>query len=243
MNGTWTQPAKGAALLMALGLLLLASGCGKPAFVTARDGEFPLAEKSVRPEAIKDFPTLFDRNCRGCHGADGVGGPAPPLNDPLFLAIVPEAELRRVITEGRKDTMMPPFARAQGGNLTDEQVEILVRNLHAPEKWKKPAAPKNAPEYLATKKGNVEDGEAVFAMSCASCHGDKGQGGKAGPLNDPAFLTLSSDQFLRRIVITGRPDLGMPAYDQRDDKNFKPLTNQDVADVVAFVAAWRKPAR
>jgi mono/diheme cytochrome c family protein len=229
------------AVVAALGLLLLVSGCGKPAFVTARDGEFPLAEKTVRPEAIKDFTTLFERNCRGCHGADGVGGPAPPLNDPLFLAIVPEAELRRVITEGRKDTMMPPFARTRGGSLTDEQVEILVRNLHAPTKWKKPEAPKGVPDYLASNRGNAEDGAAVFEMNCASCHGDKGQGSMAGPLKDPAFLALASDQLLRRIVITGRHDLGMPPYDQRDYKNFKPLTNQDVADVVAFLATWRKP--
>jgi cytochrome c oxidase cbb3-type subunit 3 len=193
---------------------------------------------------------LFDRNCRGCHGADGVGGPAPPLNDPLFLAIVPEEALRRVISEGRKDTLMPAFARSKGGPLTDEQIRIVVRNLASPAKgsgWTIDSSIADVPSYRQddsgkgrAKPGNAEDGAAVYEMNCASCHGDKGEGGKAGALNDPAFLALTSDQVLRRIVITGRKDLGMPDFRTREYKNFKPLTNQDVADVVAFVASWRK---
>ena len=31
-------------------------------------------------------------------------------------------------------------------------------------------------------------------------------------MNEPDFLALVSDQALRRIIITGRPDLGMPNY-------------------------------
>lgn len=247
MNRVRAQLGRSAALTLTLATLL-ASGCGKPAFQTARDGVFPLVDRAPRPEAVKDFSKLFATHCQGCHGADGKNGPAPPLNDPLFLAIVPEEELRRVITEGRKDTLMPAFARSRGGALTDEQVDILVDELHSPVNWKKAELPANAPDYSlaealkkAGKKGDAEEGSGVYAMNCASCHGDKGEGSKtAGPLNDPAFLALSSDQFLRRIVITGRHDLGMPPYDQRKEEKFKPMTNQDVADVVAFLAGWRK---
>ena len=35
-------------------------------------------------------PSVSRSNCAGCHGADGKLGPAPPLNDPLFLAIIPD---------------------------------------------------------------------------------------------------------------------------------------------------------
>ena len=52
--------------------------------------------------------------------------------------------------------------------------------------------------------------------------------------------TLEKGALVRRIVITGRHDLGMPPYDQRKDEKFKPMTNQEVADVVAFLAGWRK---
>ena len=91
-------------------------------------------------------------------------------------------------------------------------------------------------------------------MACASCHGERGQGrvfsdekgGKpAGAINVPAFLTLSSDQALRRLVITGRPDLGMPDCTDRQGRpdEFKPLTSREVTDLVALLASWREGAR
>jgi cytochrome c oxidase cbb3-type subunit 3/ubiquinol-cytochrome c reductase cytochrome c subunit len=63
-----------------------------------------------------------------------------------------------------------------------------------------------------------------------------------GAINDPDFLALISDQALRRLVITGRPDLGMPDYADPKGRpeGFKPLTSQEVTDVVALLAYWRK---
>jgi cytochrome c oxidase cbb3-type subunit 3/ubiquinol-cytochrome c reductase cytochrome c subunit len=223
-------------------------GCNKPVFL---GGEFPLAEQNERPGEIKDFGKLFNTHCRGCHGPNGRDGGAPPLNDPLFLAIVPEAELRQVIANGRKHTLMPAFAHANGGPLTDQQIAVLAGNLHAPDKlkdWTRPEAPRDTPDYLladalkkGSKPGDAGQGADVYAMNCAGCHGSSdGKSGTHGPVLDPAFLALTSDQALRRIVITGRHDLGMPDYRTRTYKNFVPLTNQDVADVVAFVAARRK---
>ena len=58
-----------------------------------------------------EFGVLYRNNCAGCHGADGTLGPAPPLNDSLFRAIVPTEEIERVLTFGRPGTPMPAFAR------------------------------------------------------------------------------------------------------------------------------------
>jgi mono/diheme cytochrome c family protein len=99
------------------------------------------------------------------------------------------------------------------------------------------------PKYAVTKSGDVSRGKDVFMMSCAGCHGEQGQGTeKGGAINQPAFLALVSDQFLRRIVITGRHDLGMPNFAQSAGrgKNFQPLTNDDVNDVAALLASWKK---
>ena len=68
--------------------------------------------------------------------------------------------------------------------------------------------------------GSRERGAKVFARACAGCHGDRrrrasGDGDRRGAINDPAFLALISDQALRRIIITGRPDLGMPTFAER----------------------------
>jgi len=192
---------------------------------------------------------LFQRNCVGCHGADGKLGPAPPLSDKLFLALIPDTELRRVITEGRPGTLMPAFATAKGGQLTAEQVDVLAGGIK--RRWGAvEPAPSGAPSYLlaedradGARPGNKEDGLKVFARACASCHGEEGQGGKsAGAINDPDFLALINDQALRRYVITGRPDLGMPDYGgpKGRSEGFQPLTGQDVTNVVALLADWRQ---
>jgi cytochrome c oxidase cbb3-type subunit 3/ubiquinol-cytochrome c reductase cytochrome c subunit len=64
-----------------------------------------------------------------------------------------------------------------------------------------------------------------------------GQPTDGGAINNPAFLALISDQALRRTIITGRPDLGMPAYDR---KGGQALTPADVDDLVALLRYWRQ---
>src|SRR5260370_31064518 len=84
--------------------LLLVAGCDWP-------GKPDPAERPVPADKVLDFAVLYEKNCSGCHGADGKLGPAPPLNDPLFLAIVPDAQLSLVIEKGRPGTPMPTLPR------------------------------------------------------------------------------------------------------------------------------------
>ncbi len=214
------------------------SGCDWPGKPRPEDRPLP-AEK------VTDFGQLYGRNCAGCHGADGKRGPAPPLNDPIFLSIVPDAELLHVITEGREGTPMPAFSRDNGGPLTAEQIQVLAVGIKP--RWSATDKPKGQPpEYRPPKErdgGDKKAGLAVFARACADCHGNHGQGSKmAGAINDPSFLALISDQALRRYAITGRPDFGMPNFagtDGRDPVNFKPLTSREINDLVALLSYWR----
>jgi cytochrome c oxidase cbb3-type subunit III len=207
--------------------------------------------RPVPAEDVVDFSTLYRQNCAGCHGSNGVLGPAPPLNDPIFLAIVPDAELLRVVAEGRRGTLMPAWAREKGGPLTEKQVQVLAGGIKTQKQWQDSSKPEaDIPPYKAPPDqvaGNREAGARVFATACADCHGEQGRGRKGadgaeiGSVRDPAFLALLSDQALRRLVITGRPDLGMPGYGPaaRRQATFTPLTSGDVSDVVALLAYWR----
>ena len=221
-------------------LAALAVGCDPP-------GKPKEADRPVPADQVTDFDTLYATHCAGCHGADGKLGPAPPLNDPLFLAIVPDEELLMVITEGRAVTPaqkspMPAFARDRGGPLTGAQVEAVAKGIKA--RWGGAPPKEEPPPYLALQEsGDKERGAKLFDLSCSACHGDEGRGAEqAGAINDRAFLALISDQALRRIIITGRPDLGMPDYSDSDWRSpkFKPLSSAEIGDLVALLGYWRR---
>jgi mono/diheme cytochrome c family protein len=253
-------------------LVALAVGCDPP----GKPGE---ADRPVPADQVADFDVLYKTHCAGCHGANGKLGPAPPLNDPLFLAIVPDSELVRIIREGRTVTPgqrspMPAFGLDEGGSLSPAQAKVwaeLKEKMHiAPrqqgtltaaqvqalaggikKRWGPPASPSGSvPPYLAlgeTSARKKDDGARAFVRACAGCHGKDGEGverdGKRQyTINDPAFLALISDQELRRYVITGRQDLGMPPFDGTGGRgpNFQPLTSEEIDGLVALLACWRQ---
>jgi mono/diheme cytochrome c family protein len=142
---------------------------------------------------------------------------------------------------------MPAFAQENGGSLSQKQVQALARGIKPCWAKSLPAAD-NVPPYLPQKGGRDPGrGAKVYARACASCHGNQGQGGdhhgqEIGAINDRSFLALTSDQALRRYIITGRPDLGMPDFAATHGRspNYKPLTSEEIDDLVALLAAWRQ---
>jgi cytochrome c oxidase cbb3-type subunit 3/ubiquinol-cytochrome c reductase cytochrome c subunit len=103
-------------------LAALATGCDLP-------GRPDPAERPVPANEVLDFSVLYGQNCAGCHGLNGKLGPAPPLNDSLFRAIVPVEELERIVAKGREKALMPAFASEQGGPLTEVQIQLLVKEI------------------------------------------------------------------------------------------------------------------
>ena len=201
--------------------------------------------RELAPTEIMTFAPLYARNCAGCHGQTGRLGAARPLNDPVYLAMVPTERMRQLIATGIPDTAQPAFALSAGGPLTDQQIDVLVQGIK--DRWQRPdvVADYQVPTYAAgpASSGNapgVDRGRAVFAAACAGCHGQDGRGGpKGGAVADPSYLALISDQHLRTTVIAGRSDLGMP--DWRLDGAATPLTPQQISDVVAWLVAQRRP--
>lgn len=219
-KGGWT-------LVLAAGALTLFSlACdppGKPKPEPATD------------EDITDFKTLFSENCAGCHGMDGKNGPARPLNNALFLAVIPKATLQQVIENGRPGTAMPAWAKSQGGPLTPKQVTVLVDGIE--NNWAKPDQFQGQalPPYGADDNaGNATQGQQLFAKDCNVCHGPHAA---VGPVTDPDVLVTSSNQVLRTAIIEGRPDLGMPDY--RNLNMGRALSNQDISDLVAYLVSLR----
>ena len=230
MTSTAGLSSVGVAMVLALAL----AGCdvlpGKP---RAR----AIEETAATPAMA--FDALYARQCAGCHGNGGRLGAARPLNDPVYLSLVPAERLRLVIAEGVPGTAQPAFARSAGGGLTEEQIDALVQGLV--RAWARAEETKSAqvPPYAAAL-GDPDRGKAVYAAACAGCHGADGRGGpKAGSVVDPSYLALVSDQYLRTTVIAGRADVGMP--DWRGYIPGRPLAPAEISAVVGWLVAQRRP--
>jgi cytochrome c oxidase cbb3-type subunit 3/ubiquinol-cytochrome c reductase cytochrome c subunit len=194
------------------------------------------ADRPLRPSEVRDFARLWGENCAGCHGAEGVLGPAATMANPTYLASIDDGALKQVIAEGVAGTAMPAFAIRAGGWLTDEQLDDLVRQMRA--RWGKPLDGAPPPPLASAGAGDATRGHAVWAQRCASCHDPGGTGSPhGGSVIDPAYLALVSDRALRTAVVAGRPDLGMP--DWRGGPSSSPLSSQEVADVVAWMVSHR----
>ena len=139
-----------------------------------------------RPPAAILGAELYAQNCAPCHGISGAGdGPAGAgaameptvFSDPNSAWERSPAELFFVTKFGRIENLMPPWRNS----LVDEQIWQAVYyawNLHLTE-----------PEIAA--------GAALYAQSCAACHGENGRGDgpdAAEPM--PDFTSQASMIFL-----------------------------------------------
>ena len=218
-------------VIAALSVLWL-SGCSSP------PGQPRKGSETLAPHEVVAFDALYADNCAGCHGANGRGGVAISLADPVYLAIADEAAMRKVIVNGVAGTSMPAFAQRAGGTLTDQQIDVLTREIRS--RWSRPGilGAAHAPSYAPTSTGDVARGGAAFRTYCESCHDRNGRGGpKGSAIANDSFLALVSDQGLRTIVIAGRPELGAP--DWRNNVPGKPMSEQEVTDIVAWLVSRR----
>jgi mono/diheme cytochrome c family protein len=216
---------------VALAMVLL-SGCGSP------HGQPLKGSETLAPNEVLDFDTLYAENCAGCHGVEGRGGAAIALANPVYLAIADGAAMRKAIANGVRGTAMPAFAESAGGMLTDKQIDVITTQVRS--RLSRPANvdAANLPSYAPKSAGSVSQGEAAYKTYCESCHGPNGRGGpKGSAITDDSFLALISDQGLRTIVITGRPELGAP--DWRGNVPGKPMSDQEITDVVAWLTSQR----
>jgi mono/diheme cytochrome c family protein len=223
--------------LMACTAVLLCAGCkdipGKP------------GPQAKRPTEVLNFAVLYKDNCAACHGENGKEGAAISLANPVYLAVAGVDRIQTATAKGVAHTLMPAFAQSEGGMLTDQQIAVLAQGMVS--EWGKGdvLGGQTPPAYASSSTGDSARGQKAFGTFCASCHGADGSGvvgGKVptGSLVDPAYLALISDQGLRSLIVAGHPEDGMP--DWRSDMKgpgARPLTDQEVTDVVAWLASQR----
>ncbi|MFQ5592564.1 MAG: c-type cytochrome [Anaerolineae bacterium] len=190
------------------------------------------------PTPPPDGQALYARMCALCHGDQGQGYTAPgsvALANPTFLAIADDTYLFENTARGRPGTRMSAWAESHGGPLSDEQVRAIVGYMR---QWQTETS---VDVSDASVDGDPGRGAEVYAMNCAVCHGEAGEGLDESPaapdgapsLNNPVFLSTASDGFIQYSIAEGREETPMPAYTGA-------LTEQEIDDLVVLIRSWQE---
>ncbi len=168
-----------------------------------------------KPGGTEEGAKLFADNCAICHGQFGEGGPNPanpsqtivPISSAEFLKTRDDFTLRNIISQGQPNFGMSPFGSANGGPLSDDQIDALVTYIRT---WEA-NPPVNLPTEVASGRAALS-GSQVFANVCARCHGAHGEGGFGPAFNTPDFQNRYDDQTLLNTITNGHEATPMIAW-------------------------------
>jgi mono/diheme cytochrome c family protein len=156
----------------------------------------------LAPPSALAGESLFLQNCAPCHGDTGNGDgptaaslPKPPARfaDANVMWTLSPSELFSVTHNGRIEALMPPW----GNQLSDLQIWNSVAYA-----WS-----------LHTSEQEMASGEAIYAGSCAACHGagGAGDGPEATPpiqdFTDQAWAIEQTQASLRSGWLAAHPDV------------------------------------
>ena len=153
---------------------------------------------------------LFAQNCSGCHGQFGEGGPNPsrpgdiilPISSADFLKTRDDVTLRSIISQGQPDFGMSPFGSANGGPLSDDEIDAIVAFVRSWQANPPVVVPTEA--VVATPVPAPLNGAQIYADVCSRCHGLNGGGGIGTALSDPEFQAAYDDKTLFAMISQGR---------------------------------------
>jgi cytochrome c oxidase cbb3-type subunit 3 len=157
-----------------------------------RGADFPHQQRQLAaPEVIARGKTIYEINCRACHGADlrggDIGGPnllrsQLVLNDQHGELILP------VVKNGRMNPgqpVMPPLP------LSEPDVTAVAEYIHsvAATMQRQGSPPPGAETALNILVGDAAAGGAYFAKNCSTCHSATGDlQGIASKITEPVQL-------------------------------------------------------
>lgn len=168
--------------------------------------------------------------CANCHGRQGEGGIGNTLNTPAFLSIVSDTFLAETIVNGRPGTAMASWKHLPAQALSDLVAYIRTWQSEPPS-----FEDVQASRALVETSENVRVGSILYKGNCATCHGNRGEGGIGPMLNSRDVLPVVDDRYLYRTITEGRSATAMPAW--RD------LPAEQVGAILDYLRSWQDGAK
>jgi mono/diheme cytochrome c family protein len=214
---------------------------------------------------------VYMKNCVFCHGKRGDGkgemglAVQPPPRDfgaGIFKyhstpagSLPTNDDLTRAVRGGIPDTAMPAFTALPQRDVQAviEYVKTFSPRWRRPENYGAPVAIPKRPNWFDDADGfdrHVTNGRGFYAVSCAPCHGVKGDGlgsvtnlvdswGNPAPARDLRLSYLRSGRRLEDIytvLVTGLDGTPMPSFAEG-------TTEEQRWELIAFIEQLRRDYR
>jgi len=157
-------------------------------------------ELATDKDALATGQRLFASNCAVCHGSTATGALGfPNLTDSDWLYGGSSDAIKQTITNGRTGIM--PVGGLGGEKTASERSDIAAHVLSLSGR---------------VGAGDAAKGKALFASSCAACHGGDGKGNQlmgAPNLTDNIWLYGGSEKQIEFTIQHGRGGV-MPAWNE-----------------------------
>jgi mono/diheme cytochrome c family protein len=218
-------------------LLLTLSACSLAEDVTPPPGyQAPTIQQPVSvgpnyplvPPDPNQGAIIYAEKCTPCHGDTGKGdgpqasqlpNPVPPIGSLEVARQASPSEWYQIVTHGNLERFMPGFTNS----LNDRQRWDVVAYVYS----------------LSTSEETLAEGEAIYQLECAGCHGTQGLGD--GPestglgIQPPSFqdkprMAQQSATDLFQVISSGSGQV-MPAFAER-------LSEDQRWSVAAYVQAY-----
>ncbi len=175
--------------------------------------------------------TLYRANCVTCHGASGEGDLGPSLSTQEFLTLVDNNSLYETISKGRPSTGMPAWRQ-----FSNEDIASMILYIRT---WQQEES-RSLSSLPVT--GDWDTGEILYSGQCSSCHGVFAEGGVGPQLNNPVFLSHTSDAILKEWISHGKTGTPMRGF-LKGGQGTVELKERQIDDLVSFLRSLERRPR
>lgn len=198
------------------------------------------AQEGVDQDKLERGAKLFAENCAVCHGPDGQGRVGAALAKD-WPSIRPDLRVKATIETGIPGSAMPAWSQANGGPLSDDEIDDLVYYILS---WQTGGPPLVYPTPTVIQRpvitpppgvsGDPNQGAILYDLNCAVCHGPNGEG-RVGATLAKSWSSVRPDLRIKTVVVEGIEGSAMPAWSQA---NGGPLSEAEIEDIVAYILSW-----
>ena len=152
-----------------------------------------------------------------------------------FLCANCANNLYQTVSEGRSHTAMFGWSTdVQGAGKLDRQgISDIIAYM------RQTSARERDYIYQGSNPGNAAAGKEVFAVNCAQCHGENGEGISAPALNNQEFLSAATNGYIMATISIGRKGSKMPSWGKGSEE-FPALNAVQRKDLAAYIRSWQR---